>query len=79
MARLIREITQDLTKGTDDYRWQGKAINALHEAAEVYVTKLLETAQFAAIQITKSGSQVRKTLKAQDMVAVRYIFDMFSQ
>ena len=52
--RLVREIAQDVVPagarvGTEGYRWQSGALNALQEAAEDYLVRLFEDANLCAL------------------------------
>jgi histone H3 len=47
MSRLVREITQTVTK--EPFRWTAPALGAIHEAVEAHAVKLFEKSQMAAI------------------------------
>ena len=52
--RLVREIAQDVVPpgagvGTEGYRWQSGALNALQEAAEDYLVRLFEDSNLCAL------------------------------
>ena len=52
--RLVREIAQDAIPpgarvGTEGYRWQSGALNALQEAAEDYLVRLFEDSNLCAL------------------------------
>ena len=47
MSRLVREITQTVTK--EPFRWTRDALGAIHEAVEAHAVKLFEKSQMAAI------------------------------
>ena len=73
--RLVREITQDLSKPTPgkgceimpDVRWQSTAILALQEAAEAYLVSLFEDTNLCAIHAK------RVTIQPKDMQLARRI------
>ncbi|TBU37660.1 histone-fold-containing protein [Dichomitus squalens] len=50
----VREIAHDMTtdlngRGNEDLRWQREAMDAVQEAAEVFLIELLEDAQICAL------------------------------
>ena len=47
LSRLVREITQTVTK--EPFRWTRDALGAIHEAVEAHAVKLFEKSQMAAI------------------------------
>jgi hypothetical protein len=47
----VRQVAQDCTE--EDYRWQGAALGALQEGAEMFLVHLLEMAQSACIHRKK--------------------------
>lgn len=64
-ARLVREIQQTLIR--EQYRWQGAAILALQEAAEAYLTGIMEDTNLCAIHAK------RVTIMPRDMHLARRI------
>mmetsp|Transcript_11159 Transcript_11159/g.18236 ORF Transcript_11159/g.18236 Transcript_11159/m.18236 type:complete len:135 (+) Transcript_11159:79-483(+) len=63
-ARLVKGIAQSFA---NDFRWQAKAIEALQEAAEAYLTHLFEDANLCAIHAK------RVTIMPRDMQLARRI------
>ena len=59
MSRLVREITQTVTK--EPFRWSVQALGAIHEAVEAYAVRLFERSNLCAIH----GNRV--TIKPKDM------------
>lgn len=59
-ARLVKEITADLSVGRG-MRWQSLAMEALQEAAEVYLIYLFEDANLCAMHAK------RVTIMPRDM------------
>jgi histone H3/H4 len=51
MQRLVRQIAQDLftQPGADPMRWTGPALQAVHEAAEAYLSELFDSTNLCAI------------------------------
>jgi len=51
LQRLVRQIAQDLftRPGADPMRWKGSALQAIHEAAEAYLTELFDSTNLCAI------------------------------
>ncbi|KAK7536500.1 histone H3 variant CENP-A [Phyllosticta citricarpa] len=48
-ARVVREVAQDMVAPGMHLRWQSKAIEALQEAAEHFMTQLFEDTNLCAI------------------------------
>uniref|UniRef100_A0A0N5AY83 Histone domain-containing protein n=1 Tax=Syphacia muris TaxID=451379 RepID=A0A0N5AY83_9BILA len=65
--RLVREVAQNFSSETGTLRFQGSALLALQEAAEVYLTCLFEDANLAAIHAK------RVTIFPRDIQFVRRI------
>ena len=63
-SRLVREISQDLP-GKGSFRWQRKAVDALQDASEAYITDVLSDANLCAIH----GKRV--TIMVKDMHLAR--------
>ncbi|KAL3068585.1 hypothetical protein niasHS_006430 [Heterodera schachtii] len=64
--RLVREVTQDMSQSTD-LRWQGLALLAIQEAAELYLVSLFDDTNLCAIHAS------RVTIMPKDMQLVRKI------
>lgn len=62
--RLVREIT---LKFKQDMRFQGKALDAMHEATEMYMVGLMEDTNLCAIHAR------RVTIMPKDMQLARRI------
>lgn len=63
--RLVREITQDFTRG--DTRFQSSALNALQESAEAYLVDLFQDTNLCAIHAK------RQTIQPRDMQLTTFI------
>ena len=64
--RLVRELLQEINV---EYRIQGNAVRALHEAAEAFLLRLFEFANYIAIHCK------RVTLMPKDIHLLRKIWD----
>merc|ERR1739838_903963 len=67
--RLVKEITVN-TIGGDQYRWQALAVEALQNAAEVYMTSLFEQSNLMALhakRVTVMPKDVNLVLRIQQM------------
>jgi len=65
-ARLVREIAQQVCGASlPDVRFQAQAIEALQEAAEMYLVHLMEDCNLAAIHAK------RVTIMVKDMRRIR--------
>lgn len=62
--RLIREILQDTNI---EMQIAGKAVNALQESSEMFITQLFEDAKILAI------SRKRVTVEPRDLKLVQYL------
>ena len=69
-SRLVRQITNDIQTGLNNDkvdRWTSKALGALQEASEAYITSLFEDSNLATI------ASKRVTVMPKDMQLVRRI------
>eukprot|EP00978_Attheya_sp_CCMP212_P018994 scaffold52666_cov43-Attheya_sp.AAC.1 len=67
MSRLIREICQSSLgrKPGEDLRWTSAAIEAVHTAAEDYMTKIFESTNRLAIHANRVTISMRRTCNLQ--------------
>lgn len=63
--RLIREVCQDVLPPGAPMRWQSTAVQALQEAAEAFLVRLMEDTNLCAIHAK------RVTIMARDMQLAR--------
>ncbi|EDQ84449.1 uncharacterized protein MONBRDRAFT_12797 [Monosiga brevicollis MX1] len=69
-ARVVREVAQDFYH-TAPLRWQAKAIEALQEAAEAYIVRLLEDGNLCAIHAKRVTLMVRDIQLARRIRGVK--------
>ncbi|KAK8152096.1 histone H3-like centromeric protein cse-4 [Phyllosticta citrichinensis] len=67
-ARLVREVAHDMIAPGNHLRWQASAIEALQEAAEMYIVQLMEDTNLCAIHakrvtITQKDIQLARRIR----------------
>ena len=72
-SRLVREISQSLPGRPSDFRWQRKAVEALQDASEAYITDLMGDANLCAIHAK------RVTIMVKDLHLARRLRGEFSK